>query len=445
MLDINFIRNNPDKVREGAKKKGMDHHIVDEFLRFDEKWREAVSALDEARAKQNKITKEIAQGSPSTLRRGSGQAALREECLEEAKQLKERVALLQKEERELQEKREEALLQIPNLPFDDVPVGRDERENKELRVVGKKRDFAREGFEPKDHLALGEGLGILDFERGAKVAGSGFYYLKNEAALLELGLVRYALDILGKKGFEFCFTPDMAREKFYLGTGYLPRGPEAQTYMIEGTDLGLIATAEVTLAGLHADEVLGEEELPKMYAGYSHCFRQEAGAYGKYSKGLYRVHQFTKVEMFVYTTPEESETTHQKLLALEEEIWRGLGIPYRVLEMCAGDLGSQAARKYDLEAWMPGRAHSAGSGQGDWGEITSTSNTTDFQSRRLGIKYRRKDGLLGFAHTLNGTAIATPRAIVAILENYQKKDGSVEIPHVLRKYVGKKVIRRSRK
>ncbi len=421
MLDINFIRNNPDKVREGVEKKNMDARVVDEFLTLDEKWRSAVSELDDTRAKQNEITKQISQGSPSTSLR------------EDAKKLKERVSFLEKEERELREKREEALLQIPNLPFDDVPVGKDEGGNKELRVVGRKRDFSREGFEPKDHLALGEKLGILDFERGAKVGGAGFYYLKNDALLLELGLVRYALDILRKKGFQLVFTPDLAREKFYLGTGYLPRGPEAQTYMIEGTDLGLIATSEVTLAGMHADEVLREEELPKLYAGYSHCFRQEAGAYGKYSKGLYRVHQFTKVEMFGYVLPEESAGMHEKFLALEEEIWKGLGIPYRVLLMCTGDLGGQAAKKYDLEAWMPGR--------GDWGEITSTSNTTDFQARRLGIRYRKKDGSLGFAHTLNGTAIATSRAIVAILENYQKKDGSVEVPKVLRKYVGKKEIR----
>lgn len=420
MLDINLIRNNPDNVREGIEKKGVDPKLVDEFLALDEKWRKTQSELDETRAKQNKVTKELASGK-------------NEELLGEAKLLKERVSVLEKEERELEVKREEVLLRIPNLPFGDVPVGKDEKSNKELRVVGKKRDFKRERFEPKDHLEIGEALGILDFERGARVAGSGFYYLKNEAVLLELALVRYALDVLKKKGFQLVFTPDVARDRFYLGTGYQPRGPEAQTYVIEGTDLGMIATSEVTLAGLHADEVLKEEELPKMYAGYSHCFRQEAGAYGKYSKGLYRVHQFTKVEMFAYTAPEESEKTHEKLLALEEEIWRGLGIPYRVLEMCTGDLGAQAARKYDLEAWMPGR--------GDWGEITSTSNTTDFQSRRLGIKYRKKDGALGFAHTLNGTAIATSRAIVAILENYQKKDGSVEIPKALQKYVGGKVIK----
>ena len=250
---------------------------------------------------------------------------------------------------------------------------------------------------------------------------------------MELALVRYALDFLRREGFDIWLTPDAAKDTFYLGTGYAPKGPEAQTYLIEGTDLGLIATSEVTLAGLHAKEIFKKEELPKFYAGYSQCFRQEAGAYGKYSKGLYRVHQFTKIEMFAYVRPEESEEAHKRLLNLEEKLWQSMGIPYRVLEMCTGDLGSQAARKYDLEAWMPGR--------GDWGEITSVSNTTDYQARRLGIKYKEGEGETKFVHTLNGTAIATARAIIAILENYQRKDGSVEVPKVLRGYVGKRVTR----
>ena len=310
-----------------------------------------------------------------------------------------------------------------------MPVGKNESQNVEIRQVGKKPAFK---FEPKDHLEIGTALGIIDFESGAKVAGSGFYYLKNAGVLLELSLVRYALDFLAKNNFSLVFTPDMAKERFYLGTGYTPRGPEAQTYLIQDTDLGLIATAEVTLAAMHADEILNEGELPKLYAGYSHCFRQEAGAYGKYSKGLYRAHQFTKVEMFSFAKPEESEKIHESFLDFEEKIWQGLDIPYRVLEMCTGDLGGQAARKFDLEAWMPGR--------GDWGEVTSTSNTTGFQARRLHIKYRNKSGKTEFVHTLNGTAIATSRAIIAILENYQQKDGSVVIPDVLQKYMGMKKI-----
>ncbi|MEX2033528.1 MAG: serine--tRNA ligase, partial [Candidatus Colwellbacteria bacterium] len=287
-------------------------------------------------------------------------------------------------------------------------------------------------FEPKDHLELGKSLDIIDFETGSKVAGSGFYYLKNDGVLLELALVRYALDFLAKNRFTLWLTPDLAREKFYLGTGYMPQGEEAQTYVIEGTDLGLIATAEVTLAGIHSDEIMNEADLPKLYAGYSHCFRQEAGAYGKYSKGLYRLHQFTKVEMFTYVKPEDSPKTHELLLELEERLWQGLGIPYRVVEMSTGDLGAMAARKFDLEAWMPGR--------GDWGEVTSASNTTDYQARRLGIKFRKSDGSLEFTHTLNGTALATSRAIIAILENYQTEEGKIVIPEVLRDYVGKSEI-----
>ena len=244
--------------------------------------------------------------------------------------------------------------------------------------------------------------------------------------------MRYALDFLRTKGYALWFTPDLAREKFYLGTGYQPRGPEAQTYVIQDSDLGLIATAEVTLAGIHADELLSGEELPRRYAGYSHCFRQESGAYGKHSRGLYRVHQFTKIEMFAFARPEESAKMHEEFLALEEELWKGLEIPYRVVEICTGDLGAQASRKFDLEAWMPGR--------GEWGEVTSTSNTTDYQARRLGIRFRDKDGSVKSVHTLNGTAIATSRAIIAILENYQRKDGKVDVPKVLQKYAGIKMI-----
>ncbi|MEK7500860.1 MAG: serine--tRNA ligase, partial [Patescibacteria group bacterium] len=315
---------------------------------------------------------------------------------------------------------------IPNPAFDEVPDG---IQPKELRVVGEKPKF---DFEPKDHLELGERLDILDFEAGAKVAGSQFYYLKNEGALLELALINYAVNLLAAEGFKPLFTPDLAKARFYLGTGYMPRGDEAQIYEVKDENLGLIATAEVTLAGYHADEVLDEKLLPLKYAGLSHCFRREAGAYGKYSKGLYRVHQFTKVEMFCYTKPEDSLATHEELLKLEEKIFKGLGIPYRVIEIPAGDLGAQAAKKYDLEAWLPGR--------GDWGEITSASNTTDYQSRNLNIKYRKSSGETDFVHTLNGTAIAASRAIIAILENYQRADGSVAVPEVLQKWLTFKTI-----
>ncbi len=349
--------------------------------------------------------------------------------IEEAKELKEEIKRLEEAVRTIESERFVVLEQIPNLPAEGVPVGRDETDNVVLREVGKKPKF---DFQPKDHLELGKALDIVDFETGAKVTGSGFYYLKNDGVLLELALVRYALDFLAKNGFTLWLTPDLAREKFYLGTGYLPRGEEAQTYVIENSDLGLIATAEVTLAGIHAEEILEENALPKFYAGYSHCFRQEGGAYGKYSRGLYRVHQFTKVEMFVYAKPEDSPKIHERLLELEEKLWQSLGIPYRVVEMCTGDLGAQAVRKFDLEAWMPGRD--------DWGEVTSVSNTTDYQARRLGIKFRQKNGEIQFVHTLNGTALATSRAPIAILENYQTSDGTIVVPEILRDYVGKSEI-----
>jgi seryl-tRNA synthetase len=327
-------------------------------------------------------------------------------------------------------------MQVPNVVHPEAPVGESEDENKVHREVGEKPKF---GFTPKDHLQIGKELDLIDFEAGAKVSGSQFYYLKNEAVLLEFGLVQYALELLMKEGFIPMITPDLALSRYYLGTGYLPRGDEAQTYEIRDMDLGLIATAEVTLTGYHADEVFPENELPKKYVGYSHCYRREAGAYGKFSKGLYRVHQFSKVEMYAYCRPDEGDKMHAHFLEMEEKLWQGLGIPYRVLEMCSADLGAMAVRKFDLEAWMPGKGEG-----GDWGEVTSTSNTTDYQARRLNIKYRRNaDQQLEYVYTLNGTAFAvSSRAILAVLENYQQADGSVVVPGVLRKWVGKEVITR---
>ena len=431
MLDIKFIRENPDKVKEGLKKRGADFDL-DYFLELDGKRRAKIKEVDDMRSRQNALSDEISKERD-------------EKKIAESKELKANLQDAEFELKALDAEFEESMHKIPNLPDDDAPMGKDESENKTLREVGTKPKF---DFKPKDHLELGIKLDLLDFERAAKVSGADFYYLKNEAVLLEFALVRYALDFLSKKGFAPVLTPDLARSRFYLGTGYMPRGTEAQTYTIADSDLGLIATSEITLAGMHADEMLDESRLPLLYAGYSHCFRQESGSYGKYSKGLYRVHQFTKVEMFVYCKPEDSSKVHKDLLSYEEELWQELGIPYRVLDMCTGDLGAQASRKFDLEAWMPGRStslsepRSKGAGQGDWGEVTSTSNTTDYQARRLGIKYRKHDGKSDFVHTLNGTAIATSRAIIAILENYQQKDGSVKIPKVLQKYMGIKVIRR---
>ncbi|MDQ3239606.1 MAG: serine--tRNA ligase, partial [bacterium] len=259
-------------------------------------------------------------------------------------------------------------------------------------------------------------------------AGSQFYYLKNEAVMLELALQQYGMNLFSKKGFTPIITPDLAKSRYYLGTGYAPRGDEAQTYEIKDEDLGLIATAEVTMAGYLSDETITQDKLPLKYAAISHCFRKEAGAYGKYSKGLYRVHQFTKLEMFVYCAEEDSQKIHQELLAIEEEIVQALKIPYRVLEMCTADLGAMAARKYDLEAWIPSK--------NDYGEITSTSNCTDYQARSLNIKYKTKSGETKYMHMLNGTAIVLSRFPLVILENYQQQDGSIKIPDVLVPYTG---------
>ncbi|KKT66640.1 MAG: Serine-tRNA ligase [Candidatus Curtissbacteria bacterium GW2011_GWC1_44_33] len=409
MLDIEFIRENTEKVKKGVAAKQLDPKIVDEVIKLDGKRRQLIVEVEELRAKRNKVAEE--------------------KNIEEGKKIKEELKAKEPELRKIEEEYETALNLIPNLPSDKAPIGKSEKDNVELRKWGEPKKF---DFTPKDHLELGKSLGILDFETGAKVTGSQFYFWYKEGALLELALVQYAMELLSKEGFIPVITPDLAKSRYYLGTGYMPKGQEAQTYEIKDEDLGLIATAEVTLAGKHADEVIPEAELPLKYIGYSHCFRQEAGAYGKYSKGLYRVHQFTKAEMFIYSLPEESDKYHQYILEMEEKIYQDLGIPYRVVEMCTGDLGAMAARKFDVEGWMPSRD--------DYGELTSTSNVTDYQARNLNIKFRRKDGKAEYIHMLNGSAIATSRTPLAILENYQEKDGSVVIPEVLRKWMGKNKI-----
>lgn len=410
MIDISLLRNNLEQVKKGALDKGFAATVVDEAFNLDKKYREVLQKVESLRALRNKYAQEKNK--------------------EEGRKVKGELQKLEDELAKLQTDFNSAFAKIPNLPLPQVPLGKSDKENVEVKRWGEPRKF---DFEPKDHLEIGKKLGILDFETGAKVTGSQFYFLYGDGALLELALVRYAMDFLQKEGFMPVITPDLAKSRYYLGTGYLPRGNEAQIYEISDQDLGLIATAEVTLAGKHADEVISEDHLPLKYIGYSHCFRQEAGAYGKYSKGLYRVHQFTKAEMFIYCKPEESNAMHEHLLAMEEKIYQELGLPYRVLEMCTGDLGAMAARKFDIEVWMPSR--------GEYGEVTSTSNCTDYQARNLNIKFRRKEtGKNEFVHMLNGTAIATSRTILAILENYQQKDGSVVIPEVLRKWMGKEKI-----
>ncbi|MDA1179959.1 MAG: serine--tRNA ligase, partial [Planctomycetota bacterium] len=320
---------------------------------------------------------------------------------------------------------------IPNLSHPDVPVGRDDNANLEVRRG--QHEIRSFEFVPRDHLQIGDHLDLFDFEAASRVSGHGFYYFRNDAVLLELALQRYALDIAATAGFTLTTTPDLARNEILEGIGFNPRGDETQIYSVVGTDLSLVATAEITLGGYLAGQTLAVEQLPIRLAGISHCFRTEAGAHGRETRGLYRVHQFTKVEMFVFCEPEQSDAMLEEICGLQCQVFDGLEIPYRVVDTATGDLGGPAYRKYDLEAWMPGR----GDG-GTWGEVTSTSNCTDYQARRLQIRFK-KPGEKGtqFVHTLNGTAVAISRAMIALVENHQQSDGSILIPEKLRPYLGK--------
>jgi seryl-tRNA synthetase len=418
MLDLETIRTRTEEVRANTANRRMTAD-VDKVLRLADQRSSLIVETDGLRTRRKDLAQRIPKAGP----------AERPALVDEASALKgsiaEREAMLENVEAELREEQ----AKIPNLTHPDSPIGPDESHNKELRRWGEPPRFT---FKPRDHVALGEALDLVDFDSATKVTGANFYFLKNEAVLLELALVRFALDVMREEGFALYTTPDMARMKVLEGTGFNPRGAETQIYRLEGHDLGLIATAEITLGGLLMDQILEAARLPLKVGGVSHCFRVEAGAYGRASRGLYRVHQFTKIEMFAFTRPEDSDGMHLEFLRIEESIYRRLGIPYRVVDICTGDLGGPAYRKFDLEAWMPGR----GDG-GEYGEITSTSNCTDYQARRLGIRFRRGKGQkTELVHTLNGTAIAVSRTLIAILENYQQADGSVLIPEALRPLAG---------
>ncbi len=421
MLDLRYIRENAAAVAENSRNRGVEAD-VDLVVELADRRSELIQELNELRQQQNQMAKGIGQERDPDAR---------QKLIEASREMKEEIPQKEADLREVEGRLREEMLKIPNMTHPDTPIGRDDTENVEIRRSG---EIPRFSFEPKDHVELGESLGIIDFEAGTKVAGSKFYFLRGDAVLLELGLVRYALDTLIEHGYEPAITPDLARDEALIGTGFMPRGPETQIYSVEDSDLSLIATAEIPLAGSLAGEILDGERLPIRLAGLSHCFRTEAGSHGRASRGLYRVHQFTKVEMFAFAEPKQSEALHEEMLGIEEEIFGGLGIPYRVVDICTGDLGGAAYRKYDLEAWMPGR--------NAYGEITSTSNTTDYQARRLQIRYRRAEpgGRPQLLHTLNGTAIAVSRALIPILENYQQEDGSVLVPEALVPYVGKKVL-----
>jgi seryl-tRNA synthetase len=416
MLDLKYIRENAEAVQENSRNRGVEAD-VGLVVELADRRSALIQELNELRQRQNQMARSIGKEQDPESR---------DRLIAESRAMKDRIPEKEADLSEVERRMREELLKIPNMTHPDAPIGKDDSENVEIRRWGEIPDF---DFDIRDHVELGESLGIIDFDAGAKVAGSKFYFLRGDAVLLELGLVRYAMDILTQLGYQPTITPDLARDEMLVGTGFIPRGPETQIYSVEDSDLSLIATSEIPLAGSLADEIVDENELPIRLAGLSHCFRTEAGSHGRASRGLYRVHQFTKVEMFAFTTPEQSDELHAEMLDIEERIFQGLGLPYRVVDICTGDLGGAAYRKFDLEAWMPGR--------NDYGEVTSTSNTTDYQARRLRIRYRRDGGRPQLLHTLNGTAIAVSRALIALLENYQREDGSILLPEVLVSYVGK--------
>ncbi|MDR1909532.1 MAG: serine--tRNA ligase [Spirochaetaceae bacterium] len=416
MLDYHFIADNLEAVKQNIADRYMKAD-ADAVVRLWRRRTEVATALQALQQQRNANAQAM---------KGGGKEG-RDSLVEEGRRLKEDIARAEAELSRTEAELEAEGRRIPNMAHPEAPRGKEEKDNLEVLRVGEPTRF---DFEPKDHVRLGQDLDIIDFDSATKVSGTKFYYLKNEGVFLELALTRYALDILQKKGFTPFITPDVAREEILEGIGFNPRGPESNVYMLEGEDTCLVGTAEITLGGYYSGTILAGDRLPLRMAGLSHCFRREAGAAGQFSKGLYRVHQFTKVEMFIYCLPEESGRFHEELRSIEEEIFSGLGIPFRVVDTCTGDLGAPAYRKWDLEAWMPGRNN------GEWGEITSTSNCTDYQARRLNIRYKDEGGKNRYVHMLNGTAIAVSRAIIAVLENFQQADGSVRIPPALAPYCG---------
>jgi seryl-tRNA synthetase len=426
MLDRKFIIDNVDAVKLNCERRFVKADI-DRFVSLERERKHLQQELERLQAESNTVAKEIGKAANTEEREA------KKEC---GRKIREQIDLIRAKLESLELEVDMIQRTIPNMTHLSVPVGIDDHSN--LPVSQGITAIPVFDFELVDHVVLGEFLELIDFESGSRVAGAGFYFLKNDAVLLELALQQYALEHLIAAGFVPMSTPDLARNSILQGTGYIPRGQETQIYSIDGTDLSLVATAEIPLGGLLADRTVEAECLPLRYCGISHCFRTEAGAAGRASRGLYRVHQFTKVEMFAFTLPEQSEAMHQEMLQLECKIFDGLEIPYQVVDTASGDLGGPAYRKFDLEAWMPGRGN-----KGEYGEVTSTSNCTDYQARRLNARYKIK-GEKGtkFLHTLNGTAIAISRALIAIMELNQKADKSIAIPKVLQKYIGKEIITR---
>lgn len=413
MIDIQIIRDNPEIVAEKSKQKGYDIDAA-QLLGFDEKRRQLQGEVDALRQQRNEIAASMKGGKPS------------DEMIAKGKEVKDQLADLEHQLASIEKEALELLQRVPNLAFDDVPLGGEE-DSVEISQWGGQPTGAI------DHLDFAQQRDWVDFERGAKVAGAKFYFLKGDLALLENAVTQYALDFIVKKGFTFMTVPHMVNSQVATGTGFAPRtSDQSDEYYIEGEDLSLIATAEMPLTGYHANEIIDEAMLPLLYVGLSPCYRKEAGTYGKHTRGLFRVHQFNKLEMYAFTTPEQSREMHERILAIEEELWQSIGIPYHVVNIAAGDLGAPAAKKYDIEYWS----------QVDekYRELTSCSNCTDFQARNLNIRVRGADGAVQTLHTLNGTAVSLARSLIAIIEHNQTDDGKLSVPEVLRPYMGGRAV-----
>jgi seryl-tRNA synthetase len=419
MLDIKLIREQPEEVRENlARRQDPEKlELLDHVIETDNKWRELTQRVNDLRRRRNQVSSEIGK----VMKEGGDASSLREEASEIPSQLRE----LESQMSESQIRLRDGLMRLPNMLHESVPYGKDEHDNVEVKRWGKQPEF---GFEPKSHAAIVTALGVGDFERGAKASGSGFYYLRNELALLDLAIQRYAIDHLLEKGYSLIVPPYMIKRAAYEGVTDLADF-ENVMYKIEGEDLYLIATSEHAMAAMLQDETLLAEDLPIRLCGVSPCFRREVGAHGKYTRGLFRVHQFHKVEQFIFSLPEQSWTLHEELQRNCEQLYEGLGLHYRVVNVCTGDIGSIAAKKYDTEFWMA---------DGEFREIGSNSNCTDYQARRLNVKYRLKEGAApeGFVHTLNNTALATSRTMIAVMEQYQQEDGTIKVPKALQPYMG---------
>jgi seryl-tRNA synthetase len=417
MIDIKFLRDHPDVVRASQKGRGENVEVVDQIITADERKRAALTEFETLRQEQNVLSKSVGAA------KGDEKTAL----LANAKELADKVKAADAKRAELEEEAKKLLLQLSNLLDAEAPIGGEE-DFVTLEHIGTPRDFTKDGFEPRDHVELGKLLGAIDTERGAKVAGSRSYYLTGVGALLEFALVNYAIQSALKNGFSPVIPPVLVNPAAMEGTGFLGQAAE-NVYRIEKDDVYLVGTSEVPLAAMHMDEILPAEKLPLRYAGYSSCFRREAGTYGKDTRGIIRVHQFDKVEMFSFCKPEEAKEEHKRLLQWEKDFLTAMEIPFRVIDVASGDLGSSAVRKFDIEAWIPT--------QGAYREVTSTSNCTEFQARRLNIRYKDSEGTKAIA-TLNGTLVAIPRMIVAILENHQNADGTVNVPVALQPFLGMK-------